>query len=113
MAGSEPCLWRYEDPVNHDLLALAVVHVDDFLIAGRHGNSEFQRLRQAMLDLYKWQPWESGKFEQCGVWLEQFEDFSFTLLQDKFTHKVAPLHISRPRRNTPNATATEAEQSSI
>ena len=109
----EPCLWRLENP-DGSLAGLIIVHVDDFLIGGNHENPHFQAARSALEKLYRWQPWEAGTFDQCGVRVVQNpESFHFDLDQEDFSKTVQPLHIPRPRRQTSKSPTTDTEETSM
>ena len=90
------------------------MHVDDFLMGGDHDNPHFQAARSALEKLYRWQPWEAGTFDQCGDRVVQnFETCYFDVDPKDLSNNARPMHIPRPRRQTPKAPTTDAEKTSI
>ena len=49
-----------------EFVAIMIVHVDDFLIAGDHKDTRFLRIRSEPKKLYTWQDWETWSFDQIG-----------------------------------------------
>ena len=68
-AASDPCIWTFNsaDGVH---LGLIGAHVDDFLIGGEKC-AEWDNIISTLLTAFRWTPWESGHFKQCGVHVEQ------------------------------------------
>ena len=56
------------------VLALAHVHVDDFLAAHDPQNAEATQCFETVCGLYEWGLWESADFVQCGVRIRQSVD---------------------------------------
>jgi hypothetical protein len=53
-------------------------------------------------------------FDQCGVRVVQNpETFNFDMDQEDFSKTVKPLHVPRPRRQTPKSPTTDAEKTAM
>ena len=50
-----------------ELVGLAGVHVDDYLIAGKQGDPVFEKAEKALRDSYNFGKWESDSFEFAGT----------------------------------------------
>ncbi|CAE7233778.1 RE1 [Symbiodinium sp. KB8] len=65
---SDSCCWVLRE--NGALRGMVSGHVDDFLFAGKTGDTLWESKLQAIREQFKWGDWESGKFTQCGVLVE-------------------------------------------
>ena len=100
-AVTEPCMWL-KHVTNTDgveeLVAIMIVHVDDFLIAGDHKDPRFLRIRAELKKLYTWQDWETWSFDQTGSQVEQLRDWSFRIGQPNYADSVSSISVNRERR---------------
>ena len=97
---SDPCCWT-------------LVHEGQLrgIITG-HGISCFseadddplwQSTLQKIQEQYKWGEWESGKFVQCGVLVQQHDDGTYTLSQEKYAEELQHINIRASRRRDKHA----------
>ena len=52
---------------NDNLIGLAGVYVDDFLIVSPENSSDWAQAKQELRDLYRWGKFERDDFVLCGV----------------------------------------------
>ena len=90
---SDPCCWGF---FRKDRTPIGWVcgHVDDFLFGG--SGSEWDEIREKIKSRFKWGQWESGRFLQCGVLIEQDEK-GFLLSQPEYLDSVGEIHVGRQR----------------
>ncbi|CAE7857438.1 unnamed protein product [Symbiodinium sp. KB8] len=69
-------------------------HVDDFLFGGDSKDPAWQKIRKLIQERFKWGQWESGKFTQCGVVIEQDSE-GFSLSQPDYLEAVSEIHVSK------------------
>ena len=93
---SDPCCWGLFDEQNKNI-GWVTSHVDDFLFGGREHDQRWQLIKEKIKDRFKFGEWERGKFTQCGVTIEQRNDFSFALQQPEFLEQVSEIYISKNR----------------
>ena len=80
------------------LVAIAGLHVDDFLVAGSQTSQKFLESGQELLKAFRWGKWESGEFEFAGCELKQLPDNSIILSQEKYTDRwMEEITIDKPR----------------
>ncbi|CAE7364660.1 unnamed protein product, partial [Symbiodinium pilosum] len=75
---------------------------------GRCDDPEWIGIKNQIRSRFKWGQWESGRFLQCGVLIEQQES-SFLLSQPEYLDSVSEIHINRARWNEPAAPVTPHE----
>ena len=75
-------------------------HVDDFLFSGGRQDSEWEALLRKIREKYASGEWESKRFVQCGVLIEEQEDNSYHLSQPSYVDKVHEIPISASRLNS-------------
>ena len=66
---SDSCCWVLR--VQGELRGVISGHVDDFLFGGKEGDELWESKLTAIKNKFKWGDWESGRFTQCGVVVEQ------------------------------------------
>lgn len=71
------------------MVAIAGIHVDDFLIGGREGNDTYEKGKKALEESYRWAwgKWEEKKFTFAGCDISQQEDYTITIDQNEYTKK--------------------------
>ncbi|OLP87051.1 Retrovirus-related Pol polyprotein from transposon TNT 1-94 [Symbiodinium microadriaticum] len=77
-------------------------HVDDFLFGGDSKDPAWQKIRKLIQERFKWGQWESGKFTQCGVVIEQDSE-GFSLSQPDYLEAVSEIHVSNARWQQPES----------
>ena len=83
---SDACCWVYVvDGVTKGIIS---GHVDDFLFSGDETHEGWCQVLKSIQTEYKSGNWEEQKFTQCGVQVEQHEDFSFSLSQEKYVEDL-------------------------
>ena len=80
-----------------------------FLFGGREHDQRWQLIKEKIKDRFKFGEWERNKFTQCGVTIEQREDFSFTLQQPEFLEQVSEIYISKNRYKEVDSPITKDE----
>ena len=71
---SDPCCWVFAP--EGKTVGITSAHVDDFLFSGDEKDQRWYSILEAIRRQFKWGDWESQKFVQCGVLVEQHHDFS-------------------------------------
>ena len=104
---SDPCCWGFFR-ADRTPIGWVCGHVDDFMFGGRCDDPEWIGIRNQIRSRFKWGQWESGRFLQCGVLIEQQES-SFLLSQPEYLDSVSEIHINRARWNEPAAPVTPHE----
>lgn len=114
---SDPCCWGLYDDFNNPI-GWICSHVDNFMFleawpAGLASDSRWQHVKTAIKERFKFGEWEQKKFIQCGVTIEQREDFSFSLSQPEFLDQVSEIFIAKQRLRDPEQLATEEEKKQL
>ena len=99
--------------MNGDLKGLISAHVDDFLFSGDEKDTSWQQVLQAIQKEYKWSDWEQDKFVQCGVLVEQHEDFSFSLSQEKYVEDLKYINLRAHRKRDRHSPTDEWEKTQL
>ena len=108
---SDGCLFLLMD--GPEVVGLAGIHVDDFLIGGKDGNPVFEKAISALESAYRWGKWDFEDFIFAGCRIRQDPDFTIHIDQNDYTDKwVEEVELSPERslqRKSP-ATASEISQ---
>jgi hypothetical protein len=88
-------------------------HVDDFLFSGGQQDQEWEALLKTIREKYAWGEWESKKFVQCGVLIEEQSDNSYHLSQPSYMDKVHEIPLSASRRKDKDRTLTSREHTQL
>ena len=104
---SDPACWGF---FRKDRAPIGWVcgHVDDFMFGGDHQDPEWMEIRRQIQERFKWGQWESKKFTQCGVLIEQTSD-GFLLSQPEYLNSVSEIHVGRSRHQDLTAEVTNHE----
>ncbi|OLP93409.1 Copia protein [Symbiodinium microadriaticum] len=107
---SDACVWTWRK----DGILRGVIsgHVDDFLFGGSSTDREWQAIIQQIQQRFKWGDWDSGKFTQCGVQVEQTED-GFLLSQKTYLEDTPEIPLNSARRKNLKAPTTDWEKSKL
>ena len=108
---SDPCCWLWKP--NGKLRGMVAGHVDDFLFAGDSQDKEWRAIEEALQTKYKWSDWETGKFIQCGVTIEEQQDGSYALSQPSYIDGVSEINLNATRRRETNSPTTEHEKTAL
>ena len=102
---SDPCCWGFfrED---RSPIGWICGHVDDFLFGGQ--GPEWEVIKAKIKERFKWGQWESGRFLQCGVLIEQDEQ-GFKLSQPDYLDNINEIHVSRQRAQAPDSPINQQE----
>eukprot|EP00435_Cladocopium_sp_Y103_P041871 s1760_g11.t1 len=108
---TDPCCWT----LIHEgqLRGIITGHVDDFLFSGRDDDPVWQTLLKKIQEQYKWSEWESGKFVQCGVLVQQHDDGTYTLSQEKYAEELQHINIRSARRKEKHAPTDAFEKTQL
>ena len=104
---SDPCCWGFFDK-DRNPIGWVCGHVDDFLFGGKQGEAQWEHIKAQIKARFKWGQWESTKFLQCGVLIEQ-TDTGFALSQPEYLNAVTEIHVSRARWSDVTAPVTSQE----
>ncbi|CAE6958741.1 RE1 [Symbiodinium sp. CCMP2592] len=107
---SDPCVWAWRQ--NGVLRGLISGHVDDFLFAGSSDDAGWQRIVSEIQARFKWGDWDTGKFTQCGVQVEQ-TDTGFTLSQSSYLENTPEINLNSSRRKDRSAPVTDWERTQL
>ena len=107
---SDPCVWAWRQ--NGTLRGLIAGHVDDFLFAGSATDAGWQRVVTEIQKRFKWGDWDTGKFTQCGVQIEQTES-GFTLSQSSYLEGTPEINLNSSRRRDKGASVTDWERTQL
>lgn len=108
---SDPCCWVLEK--NQRLHGLVSGHVDDFLFSGSSQDPTWVAARAAIQKEFKWSDWESKKFTQCGVLIEENDDGSYFLSQESYVDDLKYINVRAHRRKEKGAPLDERERSQL
>ena len=92
---ADPCCWGLFDDEQQPI-GWICSHVNDFLFGGEADDERWLEVKKKIKERFKFGNWES-KFKQCGVTIEQRDDFSFTLQQNEFLDQVSEILIPKNR----------------
>lgn len=92
---TDPCVWIKKGLVRGVWQTIGYIasHVDDFLISGEEGHSDWMMALQTFKESFVWSPWESTPYTHCGVGVTQLPDFSFQLQHDGYCEEVKQITI--------------------
>ena len=107
---SDPCIWRYV--VNGTVHGLIGAHVDDFLIMGSE-SKEWLHFKTTLLEAFRWTPWESEKFKQCGVAITQMPDGSIEQSQAEYLATLSEIEMRRERKDQLTSPVTDPERTQL
>ena len=108
---ADPCCWIFQD--YQGIQGIISAHVDDFLFSGNSSNKSWQAILDAIKTEFKWGDWESERFIQCGVLIEQNSDSSFTLSQRKFVEDLKYINLRASRKADRQAPTDEWEKTQL
>jgi len=108
---SDPCCWT----LVHEgrLRGIITGHVDDFLFSGADDDPIWQSILQKIQEQYKWGEWESGKFVQCGVLVQQHDNGTYTLSQEKYAEELQHINVRASRRRDKHAPTDSLEKTQL
>lgn len=106
--GIDKCMWVFYNQKG-DVCGRVGAHVDDFLIMGDHGDSDWIRIRKSISQMYSWSPWKKGQFVFAGVHIHQHQDFSVFLSQENFCNDLRPITIDNERQRPKDDQLTSRE----
>ena len=105
----DPCCWGLFDVENRPI-GWVCGHVDDFLFGGSTSDPRWQEICKKIQERFRWTDWESDKFVQCGLTIQQKENFEFQLSQEDFLDDVSEIYIPKKRYDEPDSPITESEK---
>ena len=108
---SDPCCWILKE--GSEIVGIISAHVDDFLFSGNENSRLWMSALQSIQKEYKWGDWESDRFVQCGVTIEQHADFTFSLSQEKYVEEIKHINLRAFRRKDRKSPTDETEKSQL
>ena len=83
-------------------------------IAGDDNNETWKQIEETLLASFRWTPWETKTFKQCGVTVTQSEDFCEIVQdQEEYLQGLAEISIKPERAKQPGSPVTEHERSEL
>ena len=107
---AEPCLYVVRE--GPKIVGMVSQYVDDVMVSGDVNNATFQKVQRDFRAAYRWGGWESEKFVQCGVEINQVGD-TITLCQHQYGLNLETMEVHKARKNNPEAPLTERERSQL
>ena len=108
---SDACCWILV--VKGQLEGIISGHVDDCIFSGNISSPEWKAVIESIQKEYKWSDWEEGKFQQCGIQIEQHADFSFSLSQEKYVDVLKYINLRAHRRRDRKSLTDEVEKTQL
>ena len=109
---SDPCLFILKE--KDEVVAIAGIHVDDFLIGGKEENMKYQKAKKALEEAYRWGKWEQTKFTFAGCQITQHQDHAIYIDQNDYTQRwLDEVEISKERAKEVKASVTPQEVSQM
>ena len=96
-----------------DLIAIAGLHVDDFLLAGQEDHPQYKEAEKNLMSAYRWGKWEENEMEFAGCNIKQMPDKSIRIDQQTYVDRwleEIPLSAHRAREVKSSLTPSEVSQ---
>ena len=107
---SDACCWVLRE--GGELRGMVSGHVDDFLFGGKDGDALWEGKVQAIKEKFKWGDWESKRFTQCGVIVEQTAE-GFELSQPSYLENLHEIGVNATRRKDTSQPTNDREKSQL
>ena len=107
---ADACCWVLRE--KGEIRGAVSGHVDDFLFCGKSGDPLWEEKLKAIQSKFKWGDWESGRFTQCGVIIEQKEE-GFELSQPSYLDNLKEIGVNASRRKDRSQPTTDKEKSQL
>lgn len=96
------------------LVGIAGLHVDDFLMGGVEGNATYDSAMKKLQSSYRWGKWSEGSFEFAGCHIRQAPDMSLKIDQEEYTNRwIDEISISPDREKDLKSPASPKEISML
>ena len=96
------------------IVALAGIHVDDFVIGGLETDEVFQAAQASLEQAYRWGKWELSSFTFAGVEIEQLKDGTVKIGQQDYTDRwMDVIELTKEREAMKKSLATPEEISAL
>ena len=105
----DQCVFMYYGK-SGDLIGIIGVYVDDFIVAGKEHDDEWQAIRQKVLDLYTWGSWKTRQFKLCGVEYQQKRDYSVHLSMTEYVEELDTYSLPRYNNNKGGLASNEMQR---
>ena len=109
---ADRCLFCMFDDQTHELIALAGMHVDDFLICGKEDHPKYIAAKAELQSKFKFGKWCEAEFDFAGCHLKQDSDGIY-VDQEEYVNKwleEVPLTREREKQSKSSLTAREVSQ---
>ena len=109
---ADRCLFCMFDDQAHELIALAGMHVDDFLICGQEDHPKYVAAKANLQSKFKFGKWCEAEFDFAGCHLKQDSDGIY-VDQEEYVNKwleEVPLTREREKQSKSSLTAREVSQ---
>ena len=81
------CIFCLYDDETKDIIAIAGLHVDDFLLGGQEDHPKFNAALKTLQETYKWGKWQQDEFEFAGSHIVQLQDGPIQVDQQSYVEK--------------------------
>ena len=111
---ADRCLFVLYDDDTGDVIAIAGIHVDDFLIGGDEDHPKYQQAFKQLVDTYKWGKWQEGEIDFAGCHIVQLTDGSIRVDQSTYVEKwLDEVQLSKQRMQQVKSSLTPQEVSMV
>ena len=110
---SDQCVFYLKDS-SDQIVGVAGIHVDDFLIGGNRESPLFLEAEEKLKAAYRWGKWDYQQFTFAGCELKQHEDRSISITQESYVDKwLEECTIDADRSTKKNAPLNQDELSQL
>jgi hypothetical protein len=96
------------------VIAIAGIHVDDFLIGGNEDHPKYQQAFKQLVDTYKWGKWQEGEIDFAGCHIVQLTDGSIRVDQSTYVEKwLDEVQLPKQRMQQVKSSLTPQEVSMV
>ena len=111
---ADRCLFVLYDDDTGDVIAIAGIHVDDFLIGGNEDHPKYQQAFKQLVDTYKWGKWQEGEIDFAGCHIVQLTDGSIRVDQSTYVEKwLDEVQLPKQRMQQVKSSLTPQEVSMV
>eukprot|EP00435_Cladocopium_sp_Y103_P066005 s182_g28.t1 len=109
---SDGCLFILKE--GDEVVGIAGIHVDDFLIGGREDSVVFQNAMKELEQAYRWGKWQHDEFTFAGCHIHQDASYNIYVDQNEYSEKwMDEIDLSPERCRQPKSPATPNEISQL
>ena len=111
---ADRCIFCLYDTSNGDLIGIAGLHVDDFLVAGDDEHPEYKAALKTLQSTYKWGKWQEKEIDFAGCRIVQQADMSLRVDQQSYIDKwLEEIQLPKQRMSQLKSALTSQEVSML